>query len=172
MDMTKPKIHFTNEEFADRQNRVRQELVKHELDSLLLFKIEDMYWMRGFESDGFSIFHSMFVGADGQLTHLSRTADLVNLKYSSICDDVRIAPDSANVSWASCIKDMLAAHGMRGKRIGIQVDTMGLIQKVFLEIQASLEGWCELVIAENFIQDQRRVKSPHELTYIKTARKF
>jgi len=170
--MTKPKIHFTHEEFADRQNRVRQELVKRELDGLLLFKIEDMYWMTGFDSDGFCIFHSMFVGADGQLTHLSRTADLANLHYSSICDDVRIAPDSANVSWASCIKDMLAAHGMRGKRIGIQVDTMGLTPKVFLEIQASLEGWCELVIAENFIQDQRRVKSPQELTYIKTAGKI
>jgi len=37
--MTKPKIHFTHEEFADRQKRVRQELVKRELDGLLLFKI-------------------------------------------------------------------------------------------------------------------------------------
>jgi hypothetical protein len=41
------------------------------LDGLLVFKIEDMDWLSGFNSDEFSIFGSMFIGTDGKLTHLA-----------------------------------------------------------------------------------------------------
>lgn len=167
--MTNPNIHFTREEFETRQQRTRAYLDEQKLDGLLLFKIEDMYWLTGFDSDGFCIFHSMFVGVNGELTHLSRTADLANVAYSSICEDVRIASDDADVRWSSCIKDMLVSHDMQGKRIGIQVDTMGLTPKLFLETQAEIEDWCELVIADNFIQKMRMVKSEQELAYHRKA---
>ena len=167
--MNKPNIHFTREEFEARQRLTRDGLLEQELDGLLLFKIEDMYWLSGFDSDGFCIFHNMFIGVNGELTHVSRTADLANVTYSSICEDIRIAPDAADIRWSSCIKEMLASHGMQGKRIGIQVDTMGLTPRLFLEIQSELLGWCELVIAENFIQELRLVKSEQELVYHRKA---
>ena len=54
--MPKPYIHFTEKEFLQRQNKTRQYLQKLGLDGLILFKIEDMYWLTGYESDGFCIF--------------------------------------------------------------------------------------------------------------------
>ena len=54
--MTKPYIHFTKEEFLQRQKKTRQYLQNLGLDGLLLFKIEDMYWLTGYESDGFCVF--------------------------------------------------------------------------------------------------------------------
>jgi len=39
-------------------------------------RIEDQYWLCGLDTDGFVIFHMMFIGAGGQLTHISRTADI------------------------------------------------------------------------------------------------
>jgi len=60
--MPKPYIHFSREEFAERQQRVCSRMQELGLDGLLLFKIEDMYWLCGFESDGFCIFSCMFVG--------------------------------------------------------------------------------------------------------------
>ena len=167
--MNNPNTYFPLSEFEDRQSRTRVCLEERGYDGLLLFKIEDMYWLTGFDSDGFCIFHNMFIGVNGELTHVSRTADLANLYYSSICDDVRIAPDDAHVRWSTCIKDMLASHGMQGKKVGIQVDTMGLTPRLFLETQQALEGWCELVIADNFIQELRLVKSPRELDYHRKA---
>ena len=166
---SKPYIHFTREEFAERQRRTREEMQAQGLDGLLLFKIEDMYWLCGYESDGFCIFGCMLVGTDGKLVHLARPADLGNLAYSSICTDVRISPDSASSTRADHIKDMLAAHGMQGKRIGIQVDTMGLTPRLFLEIQAVLDGWCELTVAPDFIRELRLVKSATELDYLRKA---
>ncbi len=162
-------IHFTRAEFADRQQRVRARLAELELDGVLLFKFEDMYWLTGFDSDGFTIFGCMFLGTDGQLTHLARPADLGNAAYSSICEDVRIAVDSQDAPRGRQIKEMLDSLGMRGKRIGIQVDTMGLTPRLFLEIRAALDRWCEPVEAPDFIRELRLVKSPQELAYLRKA---
>ena len=167
--MTTPNIHFSKEEFADRQTRVREKLANLDLDGALLFKIEDMYWLTGYDSDGFSIFGCMYIGTDGQLTQLARPADLGNAAYSSICEDIRVAPDSEKISRADQIKQMLASLGLQGKRIGIQVDTMGLTPRLFLQIQEELNGWCEQVIIPDFIRELRLVKSPQELVYMRKA---
>lgn len=128
--MTELNIHFSKAEFAQRQSQVHAKLAAQNLDGALLFKIEDIYWLSGYDSDGFSIFGCMYIGADGQLTQLARPADMGNATYSSICTDIRIAPDSQQVSRAMQIKDMLASLGMQGKRVGIQVDTMGLTPRL------------------------------------------
>jgi Xaa-Pro dipeptidase len=158
-----PHIHFSREEFAERQRRVRARLAERGLDGLLLFKIEDQYWLSGFDSDGFSIFHCMFMGTDGQLTHVTRTADLPSLRYSSICDDVRLWVDAEDNPKSKAIKEMLASHGMRGKRIGIQLDTYGLRPDLYLELRGALDGWCELTDASGLVGEVRLVKSPQEL---------
>ena len=167
--MPKPYIHFSREEFSQRQQKTREQLQKLELDGILLFKIEDMYWLTGYESDGFCIFGCMFIGTEGALTHLARPADLANLSYSSICEDVRISPDTEDSSRAEHIKDMLRSLGMEGKKIGIQVDTMGLTPRLFLEINEILDGWCGLTVAPDFIRLLRLVKSPQELSYFRKA---
>ncbi len=167
--MPKPYIHFSREEFSQRQQKTRKHLQNLELDGLLLFKIEDMYWLTGYESDGFCIFGCMFIGTDGALTHLARPADLGNISYSSICEDVRISPDTEDSTRAEHIKDMLRSLGMEGKKIGIQVDTMGLTPRLFLEISEILDGWCDLTVAPDFIRILRLVKSPQELSYFRKA---
>jgi len=167
--MPKPYIHFSREEFSQRQQKTRLRLQELGLDGLLLFKIEDMYWLTGYETDGFCIFGCMFVGTDGAMTHLARPADLGNVSYSSICDDVQVSPDGDGLSRADHVKGMLSANGMAGKKIGIQVDTMGLTPRIFLEFQEKLEGWCDLSIAPDFIRELRLVKSPQELSYFRKA---
>ncbi|MQA08867.1 MAG: M24 family metallopeptidase [Pseudonocardiaceae bacterium] len=167
--MDEPHVHFTRAEFADRQARMRQTLVEHELDGMLLFTIEDMYWLCGLDTDGFCIFHCMFIGTEGQLTHLTRNSDLANVRYSSICQDVRICRDGNDVSRPEEIKQLLHSHGMRGRRIGIQLDTKGLTPQLYLELRETLDGWCRLVDASNLVGTLRLVKSPQELAYIRKA---
>ena len=170
--MPKPYNHFTEKEFLQRQKNTRKYLQNLGLDGLLIFKIEDMYWLTGYESDGFCIFACMFIGTDGELTHLARPADLGNISYSSICKDVRISPDEEGSSRTKHIKSMLSSLNMKGKKIGIQVDTMGLTPRLFLEIREGLDGWCNLTIAPDFIRELRMVKSSQELTYFRKAGKI
>ena len=165
----KPYVHFSLEEFADRQARVRSELAARGLDGLLVSRIEDQYWLCGLDTDGYVIFHAMFIGVDGQLTHVTRTADLASIDYSSICKDVRVWEDAAGNPKSKAIKDMLAGHGMQGKRIGVQLDTFGLLPALHAELRDALEGWCELVDASEVIRLLRLVKSPRELDYHRRA---
>jgi Xaa-Pro dipeptidase len=167
--MTLPHIHFDRAEFAARQARAREAIAAARLDGLLIFKIEDMYWLTGYDSLGFVIFDNMFVGVDGALTHVSRSADLANIKYSSICDDVRVTPDDNDIPRSKAVKDMLESHGMAGKRIGIQLDTMGLTPRLYNEMRATLDGWCQLIDAPDMIRELRLVKSSQELDYLRKA---
>ncbi|HUY98822.1 MAG TPA: Xaa-Pro peptidase family protein [Thermomicrobiaceae bacterium] len=167
--MSKPYVHFSREEFADRQRRVREALEARGLDGLIVSRIEDQYWLCGLDTEGFVIFHAMFIGTGGQLTHVTRTADLASIEYSSLCTDVRVWEDVEDNPKSKAIKDMLASHGMQGKRIGVQLDTFGMLPSLYLDLRDALEGWCELADASDLIRLMRLVKSPAELAYHRRA---
>ena len=167
--MPKPYLHFSEDEFAERQARVRHALDERGLDGLILSRVEDQYWLCGVDTDGFVIFHAMFIGVGGQLTHVTRTADLASIDFSSLCRDLRVWEDAEGNPKSTAIKDMLQSHGMEGKRIGVQLDTFGMLPNLYLELRDRLDGWCELVDASDLIRLMRLVKSPKELEYHRRA---
>lgn len=163
------QMHFAEDEFAARQQQVRDELARRDLDGLLVSRIEDQFWLCGLDTTGYTIFHAMFIGADGALTHLSRSADLANVAYSSVCEDVRLYDDVVGNTRSSNIKDLLASHGMGGKRIGVQLDSFGMLPDLYVELVSTLDGWCELEPASDIITRLRLVKSETELSYMRRA---
>jgi Xaa-Pro aminopeptidase len=165
----RPHINFSESEFGDRQARIRRELAARDLDGLLISRIEDQYWLCGLDTDGFVIFHMMFIGAGGQLTHITRTADLASIDYSSLCDDVRVWEDAEGNPKSRVIKEVLESHGMAGKRIGIQLDSFGMLPNLHQELREAIDGWCTLVDASDLIRLMRLVKSPQELDYHRQA---
>src|SRR6266576_1696056 len=167
--MPKPHINFSESEFQERQARIHRELAARGLDGLLVSRIEDQYWLCGLDTDGFVIFHMMFVGAGGQLTHISRTADIASIDYSSLCEDVRVWEDAEGNPKSRVIKEVLESHGMAGKGVGIQLDSFGLLPNLHDELREALDGWCELVDASDLIRLMRLVKSPQELDYHRQA---
>ncbi|MDQ6692501.1 MAG: Xaa-Pro peptidase family protein [Candidatus Dormibacteraeota bacterium] len=167
--MPKPHLHFSEAEFAERQTRVRQALQDRGLDGLIVSRIEDQYWLCGLDTCGFVIFHAMFIGIGGQLTHVTRTADLASIEFSSLCRDVRVWEDAEGNPKSAAIKDMLQSHGMEGRRVGVQLDTFGMLPNLYLELRERLDGWCELVDASEVVRLMRLVKSPQELEYHRRA---
>jgi Xaa-Pro dipeptidase len=165
----RPHINFSEGEFQDRQARIRRELAARGLDGLLISRIEDQYWLCGLDTDGFVIFHMMFIGAGGQLTHITRTADLASIDYSSLCEDVRVWEDAEGNPKSRVIKEVLESHGMAGKRIGVQLDSFGMLPNLHQELREALEGWCTMVDASDLIRLMRLVKSPQELDYHRQA---
>ena len=45
-------IHFTQEEFLERKSKVIKELKEQNLDGLLMFRHESMYWLTGYDTFG------------------------------------------------------------------------------------------------------------------------
>lgn len=167
--LSSPSTHFTAEEFAHRREAACAALAERGLDGMLISRIEDQYWLTGLDTDGFCLFHAVVLGADGTMTHISRSADLPNVRYSSIVSDVELWIDAEGNSKASSIKATLDRHGLKGKRVGVQTDTYGLLPGLYLELREALSGWCELVDASDLIRTLRLVKSPQELAYHRRA---
>ena len=69
-------IHFTKEEFKERQSRVIKELKKQRLDALLIFRQESMYWLTGYDTFGFVFFQCLVLTAKGDLVLLTGAPDL------------------------------------------------------------------------------------------------
>lgn len=162
------RLNFSAAEFARRQQMVREAMAERGLGALLIYRLEDQYWLTGFDSVGGSVFHILYFGLE-EITHLSRSADLANIAHTSLCRDVRLFDDAHENTRGGAIKDLLASHGMAGHRIGIELDGTGLPADLHRELQGTLAGWCELVDSSQLIRDLRRVKSPAELGYLRRA---
>ena len=160
-------LHFTQAEFAERIAVARQRMSEQALDGLLLFKQESMYYLSGYDTDGFVLFQALFLGLNGGLTLVTRSADRVQAAYTSIIDDVRIWMDSKDENPGNDVRDMLQSEGMRGKRIGVEYDAYGLSARRGQMLEAALNGFCETVDASDLVRQQRLVKSPAELDYLR-----
>ena len=53
-------LHFSKEEFASRKSKVLKSMKEQNIDALLMFRQEFMYWLTGYDSFGyvFSNFNS------------------------------------------------------------------------------------------------------------------
>ena len=52
-------LHFTKHEFLNRKNKVLNSIKEQNLNALLMFKQESMYWLTGYDTFGF-VFFSVF----------------------------------------------------------------------------------------------------------------
>jgi Xaa-Pro dipeptidase len=162
-------LHFTREEFADRQRRTRTEMAKAGLDGLLIFRQESMYYLTGYDTSGYSMFQGMYLGADGALALLTRSADQRQARLTSVIQDIRIWTDREGADPAAELRDMVADYGARGKRIGAEYHAYGLTAQRGKMVDAAFAGFCELVDASDLVRLLRLVKSPSELAFLRQA---
>jgi Xaa-Pro dipeptidase len=162
-------LHFTRDEFAARQARAREEIAKAGLHGLLIFRQESMYYLTGYDTSGYSMFQGLYLGADGALALLTRSADQRQARITSVIDDIRIWTDREGADPASELRDMVAAFGGRGQRIGAEYHAYGLTAQRGRMVDRAFDGFCELIDASDLIRLLRLVKSPAELAYLRQA---
>jgi Xaa-Pro dipeptidase len=162
-------LHFAPEEFAARRKRTCEEMAKGGLDGLLVFRQESMYYLTGYDTGGYSMFQGMYLGADGALGLLTRSADLRQARLTSVIDDIRIWTDREGANPAVELRDMLESHGCRGKRIGVEYHAYGLTAQRGKMVDAAFDGFCRLQDTSDLVRLLRLVKSPAELAYIREA---
>ena len=162
-------VHFTPNEMADRRARAAARIADAELDALLIFKQESMYWLTGYDTFGFSLFQCLVLTADGQVALLTRAPDYGTARYTSDIDDVRIWVDVEGMNPAMDLVAMLDDMGLKGKRLGIELDSYGLTAANWRLLEAQLDGHFPWSDASTLVQELRRTKSAAELTYVRRA---
>jgi Xaa-Pro dipeptidase len=162
-------LHFTIGEFSERQRRVIKRMIIENLDGLLLFRQESMYYLTGYDTTGFTMFQAMYFGADGSIALLVRSPDIRQAAITSIVKDIRMWADRAGANPANELRDLLESYNCRGKRIGIEYHAYGLTAQRGKLIDAAMENFCELVDASDLVRIQRLVKSSAELEYVRES---
>ena len=162
-------LHFTREEFADRQRRTIAQLEARQLDGLLMFRQESMYYLSGYDSFGYVFFQCLYLDLDGNLMLLTRAPDLRQARHTSIIEDIRIWEDRADADPAVQLKQILDEFGCRGKRLGVEYDAYGLTAKNGKLLESALSAFCDLEDASDLVSRLRVVKSKAEMAYVRKA---
>jgi len=162
-------LHFSREEFAERQNRTIEQLKNKQLDGLLMFRQESMYYLSGYDSFGYVFFQCLYLGTDGRLMLLTRAPDLRQARHTSTLEDIRIWEDRADADPAVQLKTILEEFGCQGRKLGVEYDAYGLTAKNGKLLEAALDDFCMLEDASDIVSRLRVVKSAAEMEYVRKA---
>lgn len=166
--MTLP-MHFTEEEYAGRQRRVCDELAGRGLDGLLIFRQESMFYLTGYDTFGYVFFQCLFLGADGRMVLLTRSADRLQAERTSLIEDIRVWIDGPDPAPAGILRDILQEYGAAGRRLGVEYEAYGLTARNGKHLEAALDGFCTLEDASLLVSELRVIKSPNEIAYARRA---
>ena len=161
-------IHFSPREMAERKSRLLASMAEERLDGMLLFAQESDYWLTGYDSFGFCFFQCLYVGADGRVALLTRSADLRQARHTSNVDDIRIWKDAADAEPARDLRSMLDDLGA-GARLGVEFNSYGLTAFNGRRLEAALAGRASLIDASRLIPRLRATKSTEELVFVREA---
>ncbi len=154
-------MHFTQNEYADRQIRATAAVNTSGFDAVLLFAPESHFWLCGYDTFGFAMFQCLILGADGRLNLLTRNPDLRQALQTSTLsrDEIHIWDDVEGVNPAMDLKALCDRLGYTGK-IAMERQTAGL---TFANGMAVVDAFGPLTSADGLIRNLRQDKSPAEL---------
>ena len=162
-------IHFTREEFLKRRSKVIEELKKQNLDGLLMFRQESMYWLTGYDTFGYVYFQCLILTANGNLILLTRAPDLRQAQNTSIIKDIRIWVDKDKSNPADELKNILSELSLEKSNLGVEYEAYGLTGRNAIRLNNSLINFTNLHDKSELISFLRVLKSPVEIVYVKKA---
>lgn len=162
-------LHFSEPELKSRRDRAAAQLQADGLAALLIFRQESMYYLTGYDTTGYSQFQCLYLGADGRLILLTRSADLRQARLTSVIDDIRLWVDGAGSNPGQDLWRILEEQHCRGQRIGVELEAYCLTGRRWEYVRAALDGNCYWQDASELVSRLRLVKSDAELEYVRRA---
>ncbi len=162
-------LHFSKQEFSQRKTSVLESMKKQNLDAILMFRQESMYWLTGYDTFGYVFFQTLVLDNKGNLILLTRVPDLRQAQNTSNIEDIRIWVDKDESNPTDDLKNILDELSLKGKKVGVEYEAYGLTGRNALRLNKSLENYCDIEDQSELITKIRVVKSPEEIIYVKKA---
>ena len=162
-------LHFSQDEFTGRLERLKAAMKEEKLDAILLFAQESMYWLTGYDTFGYCFFQTLVVRADGSMVLLTRSADLRQARHTSNIERIEIWVDRVNADPTMDLKNLLSDLDLLGMRIGVEYDTHGMTGRVARMLDQQLTSFGQLIDASSLVGTLRLIKSPAEIAYVERA---
>ena len=110
-------LHFSKEEFSQRKSKVLQNMKDQNIDALLMFRQESMYWLTGYDTFGYVFFQTLVLDQKGNIILLTRAPDLRQAQNTSNIEDIRIWVDKDNSQPTDDLKIILDELNLKGKKL-------------------------------------------------------
>jgi len=162
-------VHFTKQEFKNRKEKVLKNMNEANIDALLMFKQESMYWLTGYDTFGYVFFQCLVLDKSGNIILLTRAPDLRQAQNTSIIKDIRIWIDQDDANPNDDLKKILNELKLEDKKIGIEYDAYGLTGRNAMLLNQSLNGYYKIEDKSELISKLRVIKSVEEILYVRKA---
>ena len=162
-------LHFSKEEFQKRKDDVLKSMNKQNLDALLMFRQESMYWLTGYDTFGYVFFQTLVLDKNGNLILLTRAPDLRQAQNTSNIEDIRIWVDKDKSNPTEDLKKILDELSLKGKKIGVEYEAYGMTGRNALRLNETLKDYCDLKDKSELITKLRVIKSQEEIVYVEKA---
>ncbi len=162
-------LHFSKEEFKSRKSNILNSMKEQNIDAMLMFRQESMYWLTGYDTFGFVFFQTLVLDQKGNLILLTRAPDLRQAQNTSNINDIRIWVDKDGSNPTDDLKIILDELNLKGKKIGIEYEAYGLTGRNAIKLNKSLENYCSIEDKSELITKLRVVKSDEEIIYVRKA---
>ena len=162
-------LHFSKEEFQKRKDAVLKSMNKQNLDALLMFRQESMYWLTGYDTFGYVFFQTLVLDKNGNLILLTRAPDLRQAQNTSNIEDIRIWIDKDKSNPTEDLKKILNELSLKGKKVGVEYEAYGMTGRNALRLNETLKDYCDLKDESELITKLRVIKSQEEIVYVKKA---
>ena len=165
-------LHFSKKEFSLRKESVLNSMKEKNLDALLMFRQESMYWLTGYDTFGYVFFQTLVLDKEGNVVLLTRAPDLRQAQNTSNIEDIRVWIDQDGANPANDLKKILNELSLKNKNIGIEYEAYGMTGRNALKLNKSLENYCQFEDQSELISKLRVIKSSEELVYVRKAAKL
>jgi len=162
-------LHFSKEEFEKRKSKTLKSMKELNLDALLMFRQESMFWLTGYDTFGYVFFQTLILDQKGNLILLTRAPDLRQAQNTSNIKDIRIWVDKDNSNPTDDLRIILNELNLKGKKIGIEYESYGMTGRNALRLNKSLDSYCDVEDQSELITKHRVIKSKEEIVYVKKA---
>ena len=137
-------LHFSKQEFAIRKSKVINSMKEQNIDALLMFRQESMYWLTGYDTFGYVFFQTLILDNNGNIILLTRAPDLRQAQNTSNIEDIRIWIDKDGSNPTDDLKIILDELNLKGKKLGVEYEAYGLTGHNALKLNKSLENYCSV----------------------------
>ena len=165
---------FPAEEFQNRWQRVRQAMIKQEIDLLFLTSPEAIYYLSGFQGEwyqaqsgrAFPPSSGVAIHRDYDNTiHFETPSEAILTNIATVSNDIRIFPlENRRDGLPFILKELTSAGWLSGKRIGLERYSYRQNPTIADKYKSGFESrGLEVVDCSDLIAQVKHIKSPREM---------
>jgi len=159
-------LAFPREEYAARLEKVRRTMAERSIDVLLVFTAENVNYLTGYDTIGYSSFLCLAVPLDRDPLMVIREMERGVAMSTTWLTDFATTGDTDDPVERTV--DALSTRGLASRRIGIEATAPFMTARTWLRLKAALGGDA-VADGSEIVEPVRAIKSALELEKIRRA---